>query len=580
MALPDPKDLIRRYEEAKTIRAPYENDWRMCAAYCLPRQYSGWQTDEVFGIGGNSNVAARRYAYDNTGITSVPKFMAVMMHIATPSGLVWHKLQARDPYLMKRAAVRQFYSDVNELMFSQRYDANAMFQQAASETYIGIGVYGFGTQSSWREPPGPLYPNGGPVYKAWPARNIFLMTDDVGRVVGVFRRFALNARQFKIRFPDGDAPKSLADELTKTGGPDETKKVEFVHAVGLRNDYDKKAMDFRRHPFYGCYICVPDAQYVGDEMGYGSLPYQIPRSLTEADDLYGYSPALQALPALGGVSAMKKTALKAGHKAIEPPMLANDDGALSGRVDLRPGRVTYGGIDSQGRKMVVPIDLNPNFRVAENMIADERKDVKDSFFVNLFELLEENPNITAAQVLEITSQKAMLVAPAMGRLQSEYIGPMVHRDFHMLIEAGEIDPTGRGDPNKQIVVPPEILEYGELDYDIAFSSPLAKSREMESVTGFFRLREMLTQEAQVTGNPAPLDWLEEDAALPEISDILSIKPGWISTPEKVAAKREQRAQQAQQQAITDNGPAIASVANTLLKDKGGAAGNTPGVPTG
>ena len=33
----DPKDAVREYEEAKTLRSPLEEDFKLSAAYCLPQ---------------------------------------------------------------------------------------------------------------------------------------------------------------------------------------------------------------------------------------------------------------------------------------------------------------------------------------------------------------------------------------------------------------------------------------------------------------------------------------------------------------------------------------------------------------
>src|SRR5688572_13741361 len=137
---PEAKDVIIWYGEAKSIRSPYENDWRMAAAYCLPRHYSAWQTEGPLGAQGNMNAAARRFAYDSTGVNSLPKYSAILNRLITPEGQRWHKLQASDPALMKYYAVRSFFDQLNDKLFKLRYAPRARFQQTVGESYMQIGV--------------------------------------------------------------------------------------------------------------------------------------------------------------------------------------------------------------------------------------------------------------------------------------------------------------------------------------------------------------------------------------------------------------------------------------------------------
>ena len=69
---PNPKDVLSQYSEAKDLRSPYEQDWKMNAAFCLPRHYTGWQTSEA--ITNPSSRDVKRYAYDATAARALPKW--------------------------------------------------------------------------------------------------------------------------------------------------------------------------------------------------------------------------------------------------------------------------------------------------------------------------------------------------------------------------------------------------------------------------------------------------------------------------------------------------------------------------
>lgn len=555
------EELCRMYAQAKEIRQPMEPDWRMAAAYCLPRQFNGWMTESATNT--PNNAAARRIAYDNTGIRSVPKYVAILNAIHTPEGQRWHKLVATNPDLMKLHEVRDYFDRLNAQLFRYRYDPNARFKQAQGEIYTGLGVYGMGPKSlTWGKGMNGISSF---KYKAWALRDIFILVSDDGEVTHVFRRFFLNARQYRLKWPNYKAPRSVQVELDKTGGPDENKKWEFVQVLRYRTNYEPdNYLSIKRHRIACDYICVPDKEYAGEEEAYSSMPIMTPRIYTEPDNPYGYSPAVQGLPALGGASATKKTIIKQGHKAVDPSYLTNDDGNLSTRLDIRPGRVNPGGVNAQGQKLVHMLETG-NFQVAEKILEDERKDIEDPFFVTLFTILAERPEMTAAQVVEEIGQKASLLAPTMGRLQSEDSGPQIAREIELLTEHG-----ARPD------MPPVLVE-AQGEYDIRYTSPMAKAMAAEDVSGFMRWVEFNLKYAAETQDPSCLDRVDMDEANPEIAEYMNVQTRWVASNDKVAAKRAAREKRTQQQQIMDQAPAIASVVNTAAKTSGS---QTPGVSNG
>lgn len=568
MPMPAADDMVKLYGEAKTLRSPFEPDMRAAAAYCLPRHYSSWLTD---GPAMANRSAAKRFAYDNTGARSVPKYVAILNRLGSPESQEWHKLEADNSSLMKLRNVQVYFSQMNDLLFRMRYDPKARFTQMIGETYSQIGVYGMGPNAlTWRKK-SPLDPKGGFAYKAWSLRDIFILTDDEGNVTHIFRRFWLNARQYRIKFGSEGAPKGIAAELTKTA-PSEERYFEFVQCLCMNDEYEKDTYTDKRFPVRGVYLAVADKEYCypgtdgGQPKGYLSFPIFTPRTNTDPDNPYGFSAAQIALPAMGSVSQMKKTTIKQGHKAVDPALLTHDDGVLSGRIDIRPGRITPGGINAQGQSLVGTVPMG-DFRVAENMIADERKDIEDSFFVLLFQILQETPEMTATEVVERIAEKASLLSPTMGRLQSEQFGPQIEREIQLLVENGHPDLPE---------MPYELIE-AQGQYRVRYTSPMAKGMNAEEISGFMRWLELLLNYVQATQDTGALDFVNMDEAAPEVANFLSVRPNWVADTKTVEMRRGQRAKQAQQQQVADQAPAIASVANTLLK-RGGS--QTPGVSNG
>jgi hypothetical protein len=550
MAGLDAENVVKLYQEAKSLRNPHENDWRMASAYCLPSHYSAWQTDGPASYH-QKNSAARRVAFDTTGTRSLPKYVSILERLATPSGQAWHNLTASDPALRKKRRVKAYFDDLRDLLFKYRYNPAARFRVSSNEMYTSMGVYGNGPLFIGERSPNHMNRTRGFKYVACPMRDTFMLVDDEGNLHSIFRRFWLNVRQFKAKFPGEKFPSQMQAEAGKPT-PNENNYFEFVHYVCPRDEgeYDPSALDARRHPYSGKYVCVKSKEFVGDDTGYQSMPYKVPRTATVAGDPYGYSPAVAALAALGGASSMKKTNLKQGNKAVDPVLLAHDDNVLNGEVDLRPGAVNYGGVSREGRKLIQALETG-NFRVAEVLLQDERADIEDSFFVTLFQILTDTPEMTATEVMERVAEKAALLSPTMGRLQSEFLGPTIEREIDLLAEIGRLPP-----------MPPELVE-AEGEYEVVYTSPLAKSMYAEEVSGFMRAVEMGLNIAQATQDTSSLDHFNFDDALPEIADYMAVPARWMNDPDVVAQKRGERADSQQNSELLSNAPAIASAMKTV-----------------
>lgn len=555
MARESALDVLDRYARAKSLRGALETQWRMNAAYCLPRDYPRWTAGDAVGEGNDysSTDWRARYAFDNTGVRAIPKYKAICKRLINPEGVRYHALEASDAELMRIPRVRGYFADLTKALFRYRQEPNARFGTAQGEMYGSIGVYGNGVKTTLWRPPAMRGDKGGFVYKTWPMYHMFWLVDDMGFVTDVFRRIWMTRRQFELAHPGHELPPCLANIPANSASAMST-RFEFVHAVSKRNSgYDPKALDARRHPWQSCYVCVSDQMYIGEESGFQGNPYQISATDTVAGDAYGYSPAEQAFPALGGANAIKKTYLKQGHKAVDPTLLVNDDGVLSGRVDMRPGKYILGGVDSQGRQLVQALNHNSNFQVAENILTDERADINDSFMVTLFQILTETPEMTAAEVYERVAEKAALFAPTMAALQEMDQGPQVERELYILAEHGLMPPP-----------PPELVEAGNA-YKVNYTNPATKAQNASEVSGFIRWVDMLANAANLTQDPEPLDHINWDNAAPEVAYKMDVPSHWQSSTDEVAAKRDNRAKQMQARMAVEAAPAAASAMATMSK---------------
>lgn len=546
----DPAEILRRYSEAKSLRSPLEPDWREAAQFCLPRHNAMWMSPGSVQIQPQMvDTVSRRRNFDSTAQKALPKWCGIMERILTPRTMLWHGLAASDKELMKIKHVKAYFEELTMCLFRYRYNPKARFSSIQAENYTSIGLYGTGVKFIDQRMPKPYDQAKGIQYRLVPLAAVYLLLDENDVPDTVFRRLDLTARQFEQKFsrlPKDAYPPRIAAEFKKAY-PSDTARFEIVHLVAPRDDYDPSSFGSERFPFGSAYVSVEDQKMVGDPGGYRRLPYIPARYFTEPGSAYGYAPAEQALAAMGSVNAQKKTILKQGQKAVDPVLLAHDDGVVGGRVDQRPGAVNIGGVNKSGQKLIQTLDSG-NFKVAEELLADERADIGEAFFTNIFQILMENPDMKATTVVELAAEKAAILAPAMGQMQSEDLGPTIEREIDVLTHMGVLPE-----------MPPELIE-AEGEYEVSYTSPLARSQKAEPVANFMRLSEFAAGVANQTGNPKVLRRLNFEAALPEIADSMAIPTGWLTSDDELEAMAAQDQQQMAVQQMADAAPAIAGMA--------------------
>ena len=219
---------------------------------------------------------------------------------------------------------------------------------------------------------------------------VFFATNFQGQVDKVGRRFKMTLRQINQKWP-GMLPEGYEGQLKDKG----ENEYQIIHLVKPNPDYDPQALNAKAYP-YASYYIMREAVHLLHQGGYRCLPYSTARYITAPNELYGRSPAMNVLPSINVLNEEKKTLIKQGHRAVDPVLLAHDDGILDG-FSLKPGAVNYGGVNADGRPLVHALPTG-NLAIGKELMDDERYAINDAFLVTLFQILIQTPQIGRAHV--------------------------------------------------------------------------------------------------------------------------------------------------------------------------------------
>jgi hypothetical protein len=539
------RDIIRDQERLQAERSNFETQWEEIAERVIPRSSKLFYERGHRGPGVQGEKKTEKQL-DATAAVALDRYAAVMASLLTPRNQKWHRVRSSNPDLNRVPRVLRWFDAVTDLMFAKRNQPRAGFSGQMNEVYGMAGAFGTGpVYVDWAEPT-PQDRSGGLRYRATHLSEIYMRENHQGVVDAVHRVFQPTARQIASMVRSGviDRMPDCAARVLENN-PDQTFRM--IHCIKPNDEYSYGRLDWRGKPWASYYVVEKDQQVVG-EGGYTSFPYAIGRAVVSPGEVYGRSPAMTVLPNIKVVNAQKEVHLKIGHRMADPVLLAHDDGVVD-NFSLRPGAINYGGVNAQGQRLVQRLDDNVGqLPQIKDMMEQERAVINDAFLVSLFQILVETPQMTATEVLERTREKSMLLAPTMGRFQEEFLGALIEREMDILARKGLLPP-----------IPPEVIE-ADAEYEIVYDSPLNRSMRAEEMSGFMRLAEVALNAANVTQNPAIMDTLNFDAALPEIADGFAVPSRWLRSPEEIEEIRSQRNEQMALQQAIDAAPSVAALA--------------------
>ena len=259
--------------------------------------------------------------------------------------------------------------------------------------------------------------------------------------------------------------------------------------------------------------------------GYNEFPYLVPRWSKATGEIFGRSPSYNALPDIKTLNKAVEIGLKAWAKAIDPPLLVQDDGVI-GKVRMTPGGITVVRSDAA----IKPLQIASNWQVTDLKENQLRTAIRQAYYSDQLQL-QDGPQMTATEVQVRYELMQRLLGPTLGRFQSEFLNPLIERVFGIMLRANAFLPA------------PEMLEGQSVD--VEYVGPLARSQKMEEAVAVERLYQLAMQVAQV--DPSIMDIINHDEAIRTRAALLGVPKSILKSVVEVDQMRQDRAMQEQMQ---------------------------------
>jgi hypothetical protein len=412
----------------------------------------------------------------------------------------------------------KWFERVRNMMFRARYDADSGWINASQ---LGMRrCIAFGTSYTWVDE---NFDGRSVVhYRHIPLNEGYIATDHKGDVNQFIREYTLAAHQCISEFGD-----QCSDDIKKASesATDKDRRFTIIQALMPRGDFDFSG-DISKSRYQSVHIEL-DSKKIVKQSGFYEFPLIDFRWLPEKD--YGEGPVMRALADIQSLNTMAKNEMIAGDQAVRPALLVANAGVMN-RPNTNPGAINFGGLNGNGQEMVKPMFSAQRLDFATMVRQAKAEQVKDSMYLNLFQLLVKNPQMSATEAMIRANEKGELLGPAGARLQQS-LSRMVERELGILSRRGAFN---RG---TSLQVPQGL--QGKRP-SVQFTSPLDRLRRAKEGEGILRLLETASPLAQI--DPTVMDEIDPSQTLRQLRDILGAPVSILRDPKQVAEIRAQRAQ--------------------------------------
>ncbi|GAA0494782.1 portal protein [Tatumella punctata] len=525
--------ILREQQSMETSRSPWEQHWQEVAERCLPRGA------DFKGEIRNGQKKSEK-AIDSTPILALERFAAAVESVVTPRTQQWHALN--NEKFADDTEVQEYFEACTKVLFRVRYSPLANFANQQSENYVSIGAFGNGC----------VYvdeiPGKGTRYICYHMREIYFEENYQGIVDLVHRKFKLSARQAVQQFGKENLPESIQ----RASEHNPLNKFEFIHRVCPNDeiqftDAGEPKQDHTGMPWASYYL-TKEGRKIVQQGGYHTMPYCIARYYKSPGETYGRGPGMTALPDIKVLNEMNKETLIGAQLANRPPVLVADDGLLE-RFNMTPGAINPGGVSSTGAAKAIPFQTGAQPSLGQEMMDQKRQLINDVFLVTLFQILVQNPEMTATEAMLRAQEKGQLLAPTMGRIMSEQLGPMILR---------EVDICAR---NGLFPDPPQQLINAGAEYDIEYQSPLVRLQRSDEGTGILQTLQIASSLAQF--DPSVMQVVKAGDTLRDLADINGMPKTLLLTESEEQDMKAAQAQQQQLANLVQAAPNIATAADKM-----------------
>lgn len=489
--------INKKWKSLKAGRGTWDTHYQELADHFLPRKNT--ITDK------KTEGQKRTFQIlDNSGIQANELLAGALHGLLTNSNSQWFELTSGDFDTDNSDGVRKWLQKTARDMHTVLNQSN--FQTEVHEMYTDLTCFGTGCMQMEEDDKDVVR------FTTRYIADYCIEENHLGFIDEIYLEWKWNAQAIIAEYGEKGLPKKVMDAYKKG---DDTKFC-LVQGVYPASHDEPGAKGYKS------YHTLVEEDHVLSEGMFKSFSFLVPRWTKASGEKYGRSPAMVALPELKVLNKMNETMLIGAQKLVDPPVQMEDDGVVLPFIS-RPGGINF---VRPGAAPIRPIFNDTRLDFGYQAMEDRRMRVRDAYFVNQLQLSADQKYMTATEVLQRTEESMRLLGPMLGRMQAEFLQPLIMRLYMLMFD------------RKLIAPPPEALRSRGMT--AKYSSVIARSQRMAEGQAVMKTFELASPFLQL--DPKSAQNFNSDKAVRFIGTIFNAPQEIYREESEVTGIREQEAQ--------------------------------------
>ena len=407
---------------------------------------------------------------DPTGIMASIEMASGLSVNLFPSGQKFYNVLMQDKTLNEVDEVKRALGRITEISHEERINSNFMLQ--ANETLRALSVFGTGNMFS------EYIPGVGLNYRDYDIASYVFTENQLGRVDGMYIEFPFTARQAFMKWGD-DAGETVKKRMANPKTENDT--LLFVWIVRPRDRKEQIGNLAVNMPFESLFMSRDDKEIV-EESGFTEFPFQTSRWTKSSGEKWGRGQGTFALGALRTLQEERAGLTDSAELHNNPPKEVLQD--FEGVVRVKSGDLNF--VNQLGTIAAIQQQALGNYTITKDIVEMDRDEVKKLFFNDVFVQLRDlkGDRRTTLEIRARLAEGLQRLGPPIGRLQEEWLTPLVERDIGLLERNGvfgELPPQMQGQKFKIEYVGRLALELKSAQ-SVGWVQWVAEGAEIEAAT--------------------------------------------------------------------------------------------------
>ncbi len=556
----DLKKILKNHTAMVSARSNWLNQWQIVGEY-ISQIKQDFETQHSVGEFLNEDI------FDSTGTFAAKNSASAILGILWPSSARKSvKIDAPEDMGDLSEDETHWYEEIATKRLQAAMDTPKAGLALSLDEYMGDQIL-FGTSGV-----GTFWEDDGLFYKSFGVKEMIIDEGKGGDVNIVHIQYSWTIKRVVETYGFENVSPSLQEKFENDKGLED--KIDIIVAYRPREEILRGEEHNLDMPFSSTHF-EKATMHTLKEGGFEEFPIQVTRFRKLLYEKYGRSMAMDALPDIREINALKEAVIVATEKMLDPPLGLINSGVLGGGlVDTSAGALTV--FDAPGNLSntppVFPINTVGDLNAALARIQSLEQSIGQHFSIDRLLDFNNETAMTATETVQRANIRNASLTSLIARQVAELFRPLVERSFNLMLrndKFGYIDGTAEAQAaaifGEEIdIIPDRIAQRllaGEDAYTVRFTTPADRITNAEELDGMIQVIQMNQQLMQT--HPEAGAYLDIGRIHSNGTRLFGSPPDIIRSDEEVEEIQLQQAQQAQQQQQLNQAEQVAGIAGAV-----------------